>query len=69
MKQSTQDYFNKKHLFHTVDNDFPLREDGLIGLPFFCRYDRYAMTPNYLIIDNKKIPLIHREEFQSQHIE
>jgi Retroviral aspartyl protease. len=47
-------YFNKKHLFHIVSDDFPLPEDGIIGLPFLQEYNRYAVTPKFLIVENKK---------------
>ena len=36
-------YFGKKHLFHIVDNDFPLPEAGIITLPFFRQYERYSI--------------------------
>ena len=50
-------YLNNKHLFHIIPNDFPLPEDGIIGLPFFTKYDRYAITPKFLVLDNYKLPL------------
>ena len=48
------DYFSKKHPFHIVDNNFLLPEDDIIRLPFLRNYDRYSITPEYLIIENKK---------------
>ena len=60
-------YFGKIHLFHIVSDDFPLPEDGIIGLPFFKKYHRYAITPNYLIIEDKKISLIDDGEYLPPH--
>ena len=60
-------YFGKKHLSHIVNNNFPLPEDGIIGLPFLRKYDRYSITPRYLIIENKKIPLIDDGEYLGPH--
>ena len=37
-------YFGKNHLFHIVEREFPLPEDGIIGLPFFRKFPRYAIT-------------------------
>ena len=34
-------YFNRKHLFHIVEDDFPLPEGAIIGLRFFQKYDKY----------------------------
>ena len=50
-------FFNKEHVFHIIPNDFPLPEDGIIGLKFFSKYDRYAITPNFLVLDKNKLPL------------
>ena len=50
-------YFSKTHLFRIVDTDFPLPEAGIIGLSFFRQYERYSIIPQYLILDNKKLPL------------
>ena len=56
-------YLNKRHLFHIVENDFPLPEEGIIGLPFFRKYNRYAITPKFLVIENKKLPLYDDGEY------
>ena len=32
-------FFNKEHIFHIIPNDFPLPEDGIIGLKFFSKHD------------------------------
>ena len=45
----------KNHLFHLVPEDFPLPEAGMIRLPFFQKYDRYAIMPSHLILGNKKL--------------
>ena len=47
-------FFNKEHVFHIIPNDFPLPDDGIIGLKFFSKYDRYTITPNFLVLDKKK---------------
>ena len=54
-------YFNKKQLFHVINDDLPLPEDGIIGMQFFKKYVRYAITPRCLIIENFKLPEKHRE--------
>ena len=41
----TLNFSNKEHLFHVIPDDFPLPEDGIIGLKFFTKYDGYAITP------------------------
>ena len=52
-------YFsNRKQTFHIVEDDFPLPEDGIVGIKFFKKYERYAITPKFLIIENKKLSLI-----------
>ena len=30
-------FFNKEHVFQIIANDFPLPEDGIIGLKFFSK--------------------------------
>lgn len=60
-------YFGKKHLFHVVHNEFPLPEEGIIGLPFFRQYQRYSITPEYLIIENHKLPLNDDGEYIGPH--
>ena len=60
-------YLGKKHLFHIVDNNFPLPADGIIGLLFFRKYDRFLMIPRFLIIENEKIPLINDGEYLGSH--
>ena len=59
----TLNFFNKEHLFHVIPDDFPLPEDGIIGLTFFTKYDRYAITPEFLVLDEIKLPLHEDENF------
>jgi hypothetical protein len=70
--QSTEatnlNYFGRSQLFHIVSDDFPLPEDGIIGLPFLQKYDRYAVTPNFLIIENKKVPLHNDGQFINKNL-
>ena len=51
-------FFNEKQTFHIVEDDFPLPEDGIVGIKFLKRYECYAITPKFLIIENKKLPFI-----------
>lgn len=50
-------YLKKKQLFHIVPYYFPLPEDGIIGLLLFSKYDRYAITAKFLIIEKYKLLL------------
>ena len=50
-------YFGKNHLFHIVEREFPLPEDGIIGLPFFHKFPRYVITQKFLVIDEWKLSL------------
>ncbi|XP_043588305.1 uncharacterized protein LOC122570272 [Bombus pyrosoma] len=45
----------KNHQFHVVPNNFPLIEDGIIGLPFLTKY-RYSVTNNKLTLDEIILP-------------
>ena len=58
-------YLGKLHLFHIIDNDFPLPEEGIIGMPFLNAFDRYIITKDFLYIDNKKLPLYEDGTFVS----
>ena len=52
-------YFNfKKKTFHIVEDDFPLPEDGIIGIKFLKKYERYTIKAKFLIRENKKLLLI-----------
>lgn len=48
--------FNKPHIFHVVPDDFPLLEDGIIGLPFLRKYE-YEINNQILALDNFAISL------------
>ena len=50
-------FFNKENVFHIISNEIPLPEDGTIGLKFFSKYDRYAITPTFFVLDRKKLLL------------
>ena len=56
-------YFGNNHLFHIVEREFPLPEDGIIGLPFFHKFPRYAITQKFLVIDKWKLPLYCNGEY------
>lgn len=56
-------YFGKNHLFHVVRSDFPSIEEGIIGQPFLNKFDKYLITPDYLVVDNKKTPLIREGKY------
>lgn len=46
----------EKHIFYIIPNDFPLIEDGIIGLTFLKKHD-YAITNDKLRIDKDIINL------------
>ena len=46
----------KNHQFYVVPNNFPLIEDGIIGLPFLTKY-QYSVTNNKLTLDEIILPL------------
>ena len=50
-------HLETKHIFHIVDDDSPLLEEGIIGLSYLQRYDRYSVTEEYLFLDKVKLPL------------
>ena len=43
---------------HIVEDDFPIPQDGIVGIKFFKKYERYAIALKFSIIENKKLPLI-----------
>lgn len=45
----------KNHQFYVVPNNFPLIEDGIIGLPFLRKY-QYSVTNNKLTLDEIVLP-------------
>ena len=50
-------YLGIQHTFHIVGEDFPIQEDGIMGLPFLHQY-KYNFTNNALYLDKKKHELI-----------
>ena len=48
-------FFGQSHIFHIVPNNFPLPEEGIIGINFFSKYRRYAITSEFLILYNIKL--------------
>ncbi|CAK9816796.1 Retrovirus-related Pol polyprotein from transposon 412 [Anthophora quadrimaculata] len=46
--------FGKKHFFHVVPNNFPLLEDGIIGVPFLENY-KYRISNDTLTLDGRTI--------------
>ena len=57
----------RKHIFHIVSDDFPLPEEGIIGLPYSQRYGRYSVTKEYLFLDKVKLPLHDNGEYICQN--
>ena len=47
--------FKKNHQFYVVPNNFPLIEDGIIGLPFLTKY-QYSVTNHKLTLDKIILP-------------
>ena len=45
----------KNHQFYVVPNNFPIIEDGIIGLPFLIKY-QYSVTNNKLTLDEIILP-------------
>lgn len=52
-----QEYQGQKHIFHVIPDDFPLDEDGLIGIPFMEKYQTYIGIgkDNFLEFDGKRL--------------
>ena len=50
-------YLGVHHTFHVVDEDFPVPEDGIMGLPFLHKY-RYNLTNDVLYLNKKRHDLI-----------
>ena len=42
-KHMTSQIKDKIHIFHVVSDNFPLIEDGIIGLPFLKKYKYYII--------------------------
>ena len=56
-------FFGQSHIFYIVPDNLPLPEDGIIGIKLFSKYRRYAITSEFLILDNIKLPLHEDGEF------
>ena len=56
-------FFGQSHIFHFVPDNFPLPEEGIIGIKLFYKYRRYAITSEFSILDNIKLPLHEDGEF------
>lgn len=50
-------HLNKDHKFYIVNNNFPIYEDGIFGLPFFHKYPDYAIRNNEIILTLEDLPL------------
>ena len=69
-KQSTKlKFFDQEHILRKVPNDFPLPEGGIVGIKFFEKYPRYAITNKYLVIDKVKLPLYLSNDFIPGNLE
>ena len=55
-------YLGKSHLFHIIPNNFPLPEEGIIGLPFLKQYNKYYLTDKWLYLDGRKM-LLHDDGY------
>ena len=63
-KYSTKlNFFGQEHVFYIVPNDFPLPEGGIIGIKFFEKYPRYAITNSHLVLNKVKLPLHLSNDF------
>ena len=45
-------YLGIQHTYHIVGEDFPIPEDGIMGLPFLHQY-KYNLTNNASYLDKK----------------
>ena len=68
-QKTTLNFFNKEQTFYIVPDDFPLPEEGIIGIKSLSQYDRYSITPEYLIIDKIKLPIYEDGEFLSPNLD
>lgn len=53
-RQMTMNIYQKSQIFYIVPKDFPLIEDGIIGLPLLKQYD-YNVTNEYLELNGNRI--------------
>ena len=56
-------FFGQSHIFHIIPDNFPFPKEEIIGLKLFSKYRRHAITPEFLILDNIKLPLHEDGEF------
>ena len=56
-KRVTINLFGKKVDFHIVDNDFPLKEDGMLGLPALQQF-KFELSKDKLKLDNNNFILL-----------
>ena len=68
-QKTTLNFFNKEQTFYIVPDDFPLPEEGIIGINFLSQYDTYSITSEYLIIDKIKLPIYEHRGFVSPNSE
>ena len=68
-QKTTLNFFNKEQTFYIVLDDFPLPKEEIIGINFLSQHDRYFITPEYLIIDQIKLPIYEDGEFVSPNSE
>ena len=68
-QRTTLNFFNKEQTFYIVLDDFPLPNEGIIGINFLSQYDRYSITSEYLIIDQINLPIYEDGEFVSLNSE
>ena len=57
------EYLGKKQLFHIIPEHSPIPEDGIIREQFFKKYNKYAITPKFSVLGNKKLRLHNDGEF------
>ena len=55
-------YFGKNYSFH-IEKECPLSKNGIIGLSFFNKFPRYAITQKFLVIDECKLPIYYDGEY------
>ena len=57
------EYLREKQLFHVIPNNLLIPEDGIIGVKFSKKYNRYAITTQFLVFGYKKLLLHNDGEF------
>ena len=56
-RSTTFKYLNKEHLFYIVPENFPIPEDGIIGVPFLYNY-KFSLSNSNLMLNNFNHDLI-----------